>query len=490
MAEGIGEFLGNTVGEAAAFAAGLAVGPLLKPILQALENETWSLYPDRPLDASDAAELVAQAIWDSGTGTSEAALTGVSKTLFRALVQGAMVAPDTGEALELWRRGKITEAQVDVALDKAKILPDYRDAIKELFSHRLDPAVIAVAIQRGIMPDPGFLPVGPPTEDGKVPRFPVSSLDALAEAQASGIDQDRLFVETAIVGNPASPDLAARMTFRGIIDETDYARAISEGNTRNEWAPFLFDGFREILTAHDYVELRLRGWIDDAAMYAGTALHGMSQADTDLMFKVLGRPLSWHQVFIGLRRGGTYDGDVSDVDPAFLTALKQSNIRPEWYNLAWAQRFTYPAAFVLKALTTAGDIDQAEAEQILLYEGWEPTLAAKVSTAWAGGTTSTASTPTKTATTSAVRAVGKAYIAGNITQQTAEQELTTLGEDAASFPGLFTAWDVSRKATLQGLTNTQVRNRYRNLGLTETDAVQLLEDRGLSATDATAYLTA
>lgn len=394
----VGKFLGNTVSEAAAFAAGVAIGPLLRPVVQALENESWSLHPDKPLEPGDVAELVAQNLLGLPAGATEASLTGLSKTMFGLVVQGTMVAPDVSETLELWRRGKITEAQVDRALHKAKLLPEYWEAVKELYNERLGPAVIAVAIQRGIMRDPGFLPVGPPAATGKVPAFPVSDLDALEEALGSGIDRDRLFIETAIVGQPASPDLAARMTFRNIIEKVDFDRAISEGNTRNEWADFLFDGFRQILTAHDGIEDHLRGWSDQEAMYAQTARHGMSREDTDVLFRITGRPLSWHQVFIGLRRGGTYDGPTDDIDPAFLKALRESNIRPEWYNLAWAQRYNYPAAFVLRKLATDGDITEAETEKILLYEGWEPGLAAKVAAKWSGGTTAT---PTARALTDA-----------------------------------------------------------------------------------------
>src|SRR2546421_3444702 len=85
------------------------------------------------------------------------------------------------------------------------------------------------------MRDRGLLPVAPPTGVGKVPKFPVSPLNTLDEAKAHGIDFERLFVETAIVGLPASNEQAASAYFRKIIELDDYYRAISEGNTRNEW---------------------------------------------------------------------------------------------------------------------------------------------------------------------------------------------------------------------------------------------------------------
>src|SRR5438552_3695091 len=118
-------------------------------------------------------------------------------------------------------------------------------------------------------------------------------------------------------------------------------------------------------------------------MYEQTARHGMSRADTDLLFKVHGRPLSFHQVWIGLQRGGVYDGPIGDIDPAFLKALRESNIRPEWYNLAWHQRYTYPSAFVMRALTQDGTLTAAQAESDLIDMGWRPERAKQAAEKWA-----------------------------------------------------------------------------------------------------------
>src|SRR5205807_6194553 len=131
----------------------------------------------------------------------------------------------------------------------------------DLFFERLDPSVVATAIQRGIMRDPGFLPVGPPTATGKVPAFPVSPLDPVAEAKAQGINEERLFVETAIVGLPLSLQEAASAYFRGIIELADFERAVAEGNTRNEWGAAALAQARQILTASEYAELQLRGFL-------------------------------------------------------------------------------------------------------------------------------------------------------------------------------------------------------------------------------------
>src|SRR5207237_4150132 len=120
------------------------------------------------------------------------------------------------------------------------------------------------------------------------------------------------------VGLPASPDLAARMVLRKIIDRVDFDRAISEGNTRNEWADALFEGFREILTAHNYAELELRGYLDRSERLAGTRKHGMSDTDSDLLYDVLGRSIPVHQILTGEARGGMFNGQVVSIEVLLL----------------------------------------------------------------------------------------------------------------------------------------------------------------------------
>lgn len=410
---------------------GAAVGDVVVPKLQDFLNQQWANNAHKPLSAGAVAGIVAEDVEKLGWGIVEASLTGISESRFQALYGEALNAPGLPELLALLRRQKIGPAEFAHGLRKAKLETQWDAPIGALIDELLSPQELAVMIQRGIVANDGILPVGPPTGTGKVPPMPMENIDPIVEASHSGYTQARLAALAKIIGLPASPDLAARMVFRQIIDRVDFDRAISEGNTRNEWAPFLFEGFREIPTVTDFVAARLRAWIDTPAMHAGAGLHGMSATDADLLLKIHGRPLSWHQVFIGLRRGGTYDGPTSALDPAFLKALEESDIRPEWYDLAWAQRYNYPAPFVLRSITEAGDIDQVEAETILLYEGWEPKLAKTVSTKWAAkaGTAAGVNPYVKKAETSLFTAMHKAAV-GAATEPPAIQE----GFDALAVP--------------------------------------------------------
>jgi hypothetical protein len=213
--------------------------------------------------------------------------------------------------------------------------------------------------------------------------MPMIAVDPIAEAAGGGINGERLAGLARIIGLPASPDLAARMVFRNIIDRVDFDRAISEGNTRNEWAPFLFDGFRQILTAAEYAELDLRGWIDHAARDAGAAKHGMSAEDADLLWKLHGRPLNIHQITTGLARGGKYNPVPGELTDPYQAAVRLGSLRPEYYDLDIANKYTLPSAFVMRQLTQSGVWNEAKAAERLKWAGWYPADADEAAKAWA-----------------------------------------------------------------------------------------------------------
>lgn len=416
---GIAGMIGSSVGEAAAFAAGLAIAPLLEPLLQELRNETWPEYPDVPLDPEVAAEVVAEGIETEATGASEAVLTGTSATRFGYLVDLARTAPGVAEARDLIRRSAITTDQLHLAYRKAKLDPQWFAPLDVLLNQPLPPAVAALAAVRGLIPDEGTLPVSPPTETGNVPAFPVYPISGKAAAAAAGLSEDAYAVMVGINGRPMALHEAASAYFRGIIELADYQRAVSEGDTRNEWRDAILEQAREILTAHDAVELRLRGWFtSDAQMYDYTGRHGMSQADTDLLFKVLGRPLAHNQVFVGELRGGTYNGPTDHIDPAFLKSMQESNLRPEWYNLAWAERYHYPPFFQTVNALAKGWIDAKTATHWLTIQGYDPDAVATIVANASGAA------PTKQLTVAQLRA---AVASGQLTHAEAVKRLTARG---------------------------------------------------------------
>lgn len=520
--------LGSTPGIIVGVGVGSAAAAAVEPIVEPARQQAWHDAPNRLLNPGVLARLVAQGGIDLGDAQAESRRDGYGADKLNALVYLEQTVPGFSEALALWRRKLIGDDLFLHVLTKMGLDTRYVGPLQGLKTDRLDPAVIANAIVRGLMDAPFQLPVPPPSEVGKIPAFPRSTIDAAAEAAANGVDVDRLFVLTAIDGRPMSPEGAARAVFRNIIERVDYDRAVAEGDVRNEWAAAIFESSRAIPSPTNYVEAHLRGWIDQQAMRDGAARQGMTGDDTDLLFLVNGRPLAYRQVFIGERRGGVYDGPTDEIDPHILKSLQESNIRPEWFHLANAQRYSYPSAFVLRALTEAGEISQAQVHQVLLYLGWEPTFAETVSAAWARGGGSSTKALTKAEllaeyeggyTSEAeyraaleqlgysgaaldlevelgnarlakkyrdaiVRAIHDAYLVHEIDEAEAQAELADAGLSADATNRLLVLWAKERRVTVRSLTPAQIKKAYSASLMSQGEALSRLEALGYTAADA------
>jgi hypothetical protein len=441
---GLQKFFGRTVSEAAAFAAGGAVAESLRPVLQDVENEAWQEHPARPLEAEAAAAIVAEDVELAAWGTTEASQTGIDASRFQALLNETLNAPGLGELYTLWRRGAINDALFIHGLRKAKLELTWDQGLEKLKTGPADPATLAAGVVRGLVPDPGILPVGPPTEAGTVKAFPVFDVNVTAAVLAAGLDFESFKVMVGNYGRPMSLHEAASAYFRGIIELADYQRAVSEGDTRNEWRDAVLEQAREITTAHDAVENTLRGYSDQTTMYARTARHGMSKDDTDIMFQNAGRPLPVHQITTGLARGGTFQPIPGELTDPYEASVHEANLKPSYYDLAIANKYTLPGYFVVKAMLTASAITQDEAATIFKQEGWPPDLADKAAAALAHAPTTSTNSLVKSHSTTATRKVAAAYIGGAITQAEATTHLTTLGVSPADQTALFKVWDVER----------------------------------------------
>src|SRR6185437_8372620 len=95
------------------------------------------------------------------------------------------------------------------------------ESLKDVF---LSPGEIAAAIHRGLIPDPGILLGEQPQPPFKVDAYPVQPIDAVAEARAAGLDEERLKVLVGLQGLPMGVIEAAQAYFRGDITHGDYIR--------------------------------------------------------------------------------------------------------------------------------------------------------------------------------------------------------------------------------------------------------------------------
>ncbi len=489
--------LGSTPSLLLGFAVGGAASAAFDPALEIAKQEAWQSAPNRVLDPALLARLVAEGGVDLGTARTLATHSGHSHANLDALVYMAQTVPGVSEALHLWRLGFISDelfrhTLVKAGLDDRYVNPIINTKIEELIGL----GDIAYAVVRGILPAPAYVPVAPPTHGDKVPRFPQVNIDPEALAAKIGYSPEALQVMVGRSGLSMAPGMAAQAFFRDIIGPNDYTLAIAEGDLRTEWADAVREVSRQILTAGEYAELQLRGFIDAPTRRNLTAQHGMSNADSDRLEQVLGRAPAVHGITTGLARGATFPSDYSGVPEPYKSAIQRSNIRPEYAEIEYANRYLYPSAFVLRSLAQAGDLGgQAAVEQVLLEIGWKPSFAQRVSTAWTSGG-SAGDTHTSKAQTQLWTTTHRSYVAEEIDDATATTALTAAGVATASIPGILTLWGHERALVRKQLTPANIRkalntgaiNPATGTAWTTAEAHQALLDRGYSQNDATVFL--
>jgi hypothetical protein len=489
LSEGTGIVVGVGVGAAAAAA--------LEPAVEIPKQEAWAKNPNRILDVALLARLVAQGGIPLGTAHTDAERDGYLPDKVDALVYLSQTVPGGAEALSLWRKGLISDdlflhTLVKAGLDQRYAAPIVQSKLLE----RVGLGDIAYGVVRGILPAPSWVPVPPPASGDKVPRFPQVNIDPLELANQIGYDENMLKLMVGRSGLSMAPIMAANALFRGIIGPDDFLLAIAEGDLRTEWAEAVRDTARQILTAGQYAELELRGFLSTTQRRANTAKHGMSDADSDLLYDVMGRSIPVHQITTGLARGGEWTGQATTAPEPYLSSLRRGNLRPEYYSLAYANRYSYPSAFVVRALLTDGAITQAEGEQIFLDVGWRPDLAKTVAQHYAP-TTSTVSDPhIAKANTQLWTTLHRSYIAEETDDTTATTTLATLGVAAAAIPEVLRLWQAERALIRKQLSAAQVKKAYAEAAInpatgtawTQTDALDALIQRGYSMNDATTLL--
>src|SRR5207248_4214002 len=176
--------------------------------------------------------------------------------------------------------------------------------------------------------------------------------------------------------------MAANARFRGLIGDNDCLLAIAEGDLRTEWAETVREVSRQILTAGEYAELGLRGFYNRAERLRKTAQHGMSQADSDDLYDVMGRAPGVLRIATGLARGAKFPSDYSNIPEPYKSSIQRSNIRPEFAEIEYHDRFGYPSGFQIRSEANKGDLTEAETEQLLLEVGWSPKWAKFFAQAW------------------------------------------------------------------------------------------------------------
>jgi len=453
-------------GTAVGVGVGMGVSEAIAPLVRDLANEAWARYLSLPIDAVQAAQLVASGERDMPWGIGEAANTGIGEARFRALVDMVDVAPDLSTLFDLYHRGLISEADFREGAKKGQLEDKWLDGLVQLSQRILSPAEAANAWQQGFM----------------------TEAEASAEARLSGVSPPRSAIQRQLAGNPPGPMDGLTLLRRGIISDAEYVQLVREGNIKTKYTDALLALREQITSATTAAGLWLRGWLTEAEAKAIGARSGYGPTEMEHLYLNRGRPATTRQVHIGYARGAKLAGAANE-EEAIRTAVKQSNIRTEYADLLYAQRYTYPSAFVIRALAADGTFSPQLTETILVESGWKPEWAALAAAKWGGAAAGGPSTKWADRARSRLFTVAhNEYLDESIDEARARADLQAVGATGAEADSIIALWNRERAIQRLELTPAQIRKAYKKGLYDLPTALGELGERGMTPDDADVFL--
>jgi hypothetical protein len=177
----------------------------------------------------------------------------------------------------------------------------------------------------------------------------------------------------------------------------------------------------------------------------------MSTEDTDIIFQNAGRPLVAHQITTGLARGGVFMPEPNEQTDPYQAAVRESNVKPSYYDLWFANRYSYPSLFQLNALVKGNAITADTAKDWAQKDGLAPEVVAALYTFWQGEQATAAGGTTTKPKTFTYSQIHQAWRHSVFTDAQALTELESIGYPTARAQTLLATW----KATVAAGTATQ-----------------------------------
>lgn len=456
------------------FALGNAAAPAIRPFAQSLENDAWAAHQVAPPTIYTMAPAAARGKVPVSDVQTWAHFQGFSDNVLNAVMAGSLVGPDLADLFSMWRRGFIGQTEFETGLTTLGVQQLWWPHLEQLFRTHLTPAEAANARQQQF--------IDQATQEATAALYGLTTADADIQFELAGL--------------PPGVETGLQMWRRGIIDQATFDKIVAEGHTKTKYTSALEQLQRQLLSPATAVRAHLKGHIDVNEMHSRGAEWGYDAADMDLWYQAEGRPATAHQIHIGYMRGASLPGAASERD-AIDISVAQSDIRPEYADLIFAGRDTYPSLFQLNRLVTANAITAATAADWATKSGVNAEVVKVLETYWQGlGGGTVADAHVTKANTQLWTTLHKAFLGGVATPAEVQQGMTLLGVPQASVQAILDRWTFEQGIERRRLTPAQVKkalgeqvtNPATGAAWTQDEAVAYLVELGFSVNDANTFL--
>ena len=301
----------------------------------------------QPMSLADAADAALRGHLTEDAARQIALLNGLRPGDWPAYWanQGSPPAPE--QLLALWRRGFITEQQVDTGLRQGRLRDSWIPAVKDLKTERLPTADALDAWLRGHL-----------TRD-----------QAADIATENGLAAEDLPAAFGNAGNPLGLEQLLEALRRGFIDSDTFIRGFRESRYRDEWAPTALKlGYQPMSTA-DAVEASIQGWLTRDQAREVAHLNGLEPRYFDPLWQTAGEPLSRTELEQLYNRGLVSR-------EAVRQGLRESRLKDKYIDDALALHVRLPQPREVVLALTEGVVSREAATRLLGDMGYQPEVVA------------------------------------------------------------------------------------------------------------------
>lgn len=475
--------LGAVGGTAIGFGVGHAVSPAIRPVIQDIANQAWELHQVRPLEASIAAQLVAEGFWTTAQGEAEAARTGINAGRFAALIAEARRGPTIEQAYDGLRRGVLDGASFDRAMRQAGIRPEWDELMRALVEIQPSPSDLVRMSVREV-----FDPAARAALDLDA-EFP----GAFAErAERLGINRELAGDYWAAHWDLPSFEQGVTMWHRGELSDSELDGLLKALDYAPTWRAKLRAIAERIPPLTDMIRFAVRevyspavraslGLDSDypANFTAEAALHGMNEERARQYWAAHWRLPSALQGYRMLWRGLITEAQLDEL-------LRALDYPPVWRERLAAIARLVPGRVDLRRMFIADTITEADVEAGYRRLGYAPEDA-RTLTDFAVVEKSRAGTRGALVPLYRRAVVSRAYreyLDYSITADRARGVMSSIGVPADDIGAILNLWALERELARTELTAAQVVKAHKRGGLTREEALRELDELGYTAEDA------
>src|SRR5215472_4960688 len=433
----IGGLVAGGVSSAIGLFLSNALAPLVYPVVRA--------NPNLVLDISSSAQSAAAHITTLGQAQDSIMKQGFPAGAANQLVELAAQYPSVADALDLWRRGDITERQFILCLQRNSVPDQFIGPFAATKTVPLSPDLAALAVLRSVITQ---------AEGQKI----------AAQSGVSAADFEIMIQDT---GEPPGLEQLDEAYRRGFIDKARLEKGIRQSRVRNEWVDVIEALRFSPISVADAVNGVVQNHLTAAQAASIAEQNGLEPGWVNTLIQTAGEPLSRTEMEQLYNRGLVTKEQV-------LQALRESRLKDKYGNDAFELHVRLLEPRELSAAVEFGVISHADAVKRAMEHGFSPADATIL-------INEGSARKLQTYKNRVVSAAETLYEAGGISETAFRNAAKSSGFDATEIDYLVRAADYRRKEKQVVATITAVRSRFIARHLTKNQAIGILDKAGLLA---------